>query len=216
MAAFTGLAIDTAGTNDTLEISSGALTATINGLDVTPGAAAELAVTTQPSATLTAGSRFGLIVAAEDAFGNMTTAFNGSVTVALGGDPDGVALNGTTTLAAAQGVAVFTGLAVDTAGSGYTLQASGHGLTSTTATALSVIPGPAAQLVVTTPPPETLAAGSRFGLTVSAEDTLSNVVTNLQRYRFGTSGQQPRRRGNRRHNHRRGQQRRGGIHRPGA
>ena len=179
VAAFAGLALDMVGSGYTLQVKSGNLTATIQGVNVTPGPAAELAVTAQPPGSTTAGSSFGLSVSVEDAFGNLATTYSGSVTVALATAPSGGLLSGTTTMTISQGVAAFTGLALDAAGTAYTLEATGQGLTSTTTNAFIVTPGPAARLAVIIPPPGTLAAGSDFGLIVAAEDAFGNLATSF-------------------------------------
>jgi len=72
-------------------------------------------------------------------------------------------------------VATFSDLALDKVGE-YTLTATSSVLTGTTSP-LIVIPGPAAQLAVTTEPAGIVAAGSSFGLTVSAEDIFGNLAT---------------------------------------
>jgi len=99
--------------------------------------------------------------------------------VALANNPvDGVlsvTTPGTNPVTAVQGLATFTGLALDTVGNGYTLQVSSGGLTSTTTGALNVTP-PATQLAVTSLPPTSVIAGSSFGLTVSVEDAFNHVV----------------------------------------
>jgi len=179
VAAFTGLALDMVGTGYTLQVSSGVLNATTDGLNVTPAPAAELAVTIQPPVTTAAGDSFGLTVSVDDAFGNLTTTFNGSVTVALAMAPGGAVISGTTTITAVQGVAAFSGLALDTAGVGYTLQATAVGMTPATTTLINVTPGKATQLAVTTQPPGAVAVDSSFGLTASAEDTYGNVDTSF-------------------------------------
>ncbi len=70
----------------------------------------------------------------------------------LGQSGSTVALNGTLTTTASQGVATFTGLVLDAAGTGYNLQASGGGLTTTT-NSFSVTPAAAVELAVTVPAP---------------------------------------------------------------
>ena len=94
---------------------------------MTAAAATQLVVTTQPPGSVTAGSGFGLVVTAEDGFGNVDSSFTGSVTLALANNPDGATLGGTVTVNAGAGVATFTGLTLDKAGVGATLQASGGG-----------------------------------------------------------------------------------------
>ena len=62
--------------------TTGLSSATTNAFDITPAAASELVVTTQPPASTTAGNSFGLTVTAEDLYGNLTPGFTSSVTVA--------------------------------------------------------------------------------------------------------------------------------------
>lgn len=89
------------------------------------GIATRLVFTTQPSGAV-AGAVFDTqpVVRAEDATGNLGYNFNGSVPVALGANPAGGTLGGTTTVTAVNGVATFSGLSIDRAGAGYTLVAS--------------------------------------------------------------------------------------------
>ena len=91
--------------------------------------ATQLVVATQPPGSVDAGSAFGLVVVAEDGFGNVDPTFNGSETLALANNPGGATLGGARTVAASGGIATFGGLTVDHAGSGYTLQVTSSGLT---------------------------------------------------------------------------------------
>ena len=59
-----------------------------------------------------------------DAAGNLDTASTRNVTLAIGNDPSGATLSGTTTVAAVNGIATFSDLRIDRAGVGYTLIAS--------------------------------------------------------------------------------------------
>ena len=86
-------------------------------------------VTTTPPASVTANAPFGLTVTAEDGSGNIATTYTGPVTLALSGGTSGAKLGGTVTINAVNGVAAFTGLTIDTAGTGYTLTASSGTLT---------------------------------------------------------------------------------------
>ena len=136
-------------------------------------------VTTQPPATVIAGSSFGLTVTAEDSSGNVDTSFNGTVTVALATNPEGGTLGGTLSVTATNGVATFSDLTLDKAATGYTLLVSGTGLYNATTASLTVTPAAASQLVVTAQPPSTFTAGSAFGLVVTAEDPFGNVDSNF-------------------------------------
>jgi hypothetical protein len=79
-------------------------------------------------------------VAAEDAYGNLVTGFQGSVTVALGGNPAPGALSGTRAVRAIGGVATFSDLSIAPVSPGYTLTASAAGLTGATSTPFSIVP----------------------------------------------------------------------------
>ncbi len=107
-------------------------------VQVTPLAAAKLAIVAQPPATIGAGAAFGLQVAVEDVYGNIATAFTGKLTVAIGANPGGAALGGTTTVTPVAGIAQFLGLALSKVGVGYTLKVSSGSLTAATANPFSV------------------------------------------------------------------------------
>ena len=136
-----------------------------------------LVVTQQPPASVTAGSRFGLTVQAEDSSGNLLTSFNGTVTVALASNPGGATLGGTLTVTASDGVATFSGLTLTKAASGYTLAATSSGLGRGVTSAITVTPAAATQLVITQQPPATVKVSSAFALQASIEDAYGNVVT---------------------------------------
>lgn len=90
-------------------------------------------VTTQPPDTVQGGVGFGMTVSIKDPNGHLDTAFNGPVAVALAGAPTGWGLSGTLTVNAVNGVAVFSGLSIATAGTGYQIQVSAAGVDPTTA-----------------------------------------------------------------------------------
>ncbi len=136
-------------------------------------------VTAQPPASVTAGSDFGLTVTAENASGGVDTSFNGTVTVALSNNPGGGTLGGTLTATAQDGVATFSDLTLDQAGSGYTLLVSASGVNSATTDAFDVTPAAASQLLVTAQTPSPVLTGSTFGLVVTAEDPYGNVATSF-------------------------------------
>ena len=182
LANFSGLTLDEVGSNYTLEAASSGLAPATFFIPTVTAAATQLVVTSPPPATVTAGSAFGLVIAAEDQYGNVDTAFDGSVTVALADNPGGSTLGGTTVVSFSNGLATFAGLTLDAAGSGYTFQAASSGLappTSSSSLTLNVMAAAAAQLVVTSQPPATVFAGEGFGLTVAVEDAFGNPVTDF-------------------------------------
>jgi hypothetical protein len=155
IATFAGCKIDKAGNGFTLTATDGALSlATSSTFNVTVGAAAQLAFTTQPG-NGTGGSALTTqpVVAVQDAGGNTVTGNTSAVTLAIGTNPSGGTLTCTTNpVNASSGVATFAGCKIDKTGIGYTLTASDGALTSATSSNFNVTSGPPAKVVVTTQP----------------------------------------------------------------
>ena len=182
VATFTDLSLDKAGTGYTLLATAASVSpATSTAFDITAGLATQLDFTTQPTAT-SAGSPVtpAVVVTARDALGNTATSFTGNVTIALGTNPGGAALAGTTVATAVGGVVSFADLLLDRAGTGYTLVVTATGLTAATSTAFDVAAAAAARLVFTTQPTNST-AGSPItpAVVVTAEDSLGNTVTSF-------------------------------------
>ncbi len=112
VATFSNLMIDAAGSY-TLTASDGALTGTTSGsFTVSPAAAAELAFTQQPADAMVGRPLSPAVtVTVQDAFGNTVTTDTSSVTIALGGGTFSSGGN-TVTVAAVNGVATFSSLAI--------------------------------------------------------------------------------------------------------
>jgi hypothetical protein len=175
---FTGLVLDTVAAGYTVNASSGSLNAaTSNPVSVRAAAATRLAIVSLPSASVTAGTQFGVSVGGVDPYGNVDPTFTGSVTLALATNPASVPLAGTLTRAASQGVATFADLTLTTASNGNRLVASSPSVSSVTTAGFTVAAAPATQLVLTTSPPASVVAGAPFGLTAAAEDSFGNVDT---------------------------------------
>ena len=107
----------------------------------------QVLITSPPPSSVRAGTLFGLTAAVVYTdTGVLKQAFQGNVSLALGGGSGGSVLGGTTTKTASGGVATFTDLKVNNAGT-YTLMASAAGPASTTTAPFSVTAD------TTTPPP---------------------------------------------------------------
>src|SRR5207247_6345429 len=108
--------------------ATGLSTATSASFNVTAGTATRLAFGTEPGTTI-AGHQISpaVKVRALDALGNLVPGFTGNVAMALGANPGGGTLSGTTPVAAVGGVATFTDLIINKTGTGYTLTASASG-----------------------------------------------------------------------------------------
>jgi hypothetical protein len=126
VASFSGLSINLVGIGYTLTFTSNPVLtpATSNAFGVS-GAPAQLTVSTQPGAAQP-GLPFGAqpVVAIRDSGGTIVAGDNTTqVTAAIttGTGATGAVLSGITTVTAVNGVAVFSNLAIDLEGSGYTL-----------------------------------------------------------------------------------------------
>ncbi len=140
--------------------------------------ATQLAFLTPP-ANAAAGALLNAVeVVIQDAQGNTVTSDSVSVTLAIGTNPASGTLSGTTTVAAVSGVATFTNLHIDKAGTGYTLAASGGGLTGATSPAFNVTAGSPANLAFSVQPTAaTAGAAISPAVRVAVQDSLGNTVT---------------------------------------
>src|SRR5207253_2494150 len=179
---FGSLSIDKAGTGYTLATSATGLTgATSSTFNIEPAAANRLVFTGQPT-SVTAGATItpAVAVTVQDGLGNTVTGFSGNVAVAIGTNPGGGALSGTTTVAAVNGVATFSTLSINRTGTGYTLTASGTGLATGGSAAFNVSAGSATALVFTGEPTNAVAgAAITPAVQVTVEDGLGNTVTSF-------------------------------------
>ncbi|HEX8384538.1 MAG TPA: cadherin-like domain-containing protein, partial [Rubricoccaceae bacterium] len=163
--------VDVAGLTDTETVA------------VSAGSPAQLAFTVQPS-NVVAGAAISPAVQVTilDGFGNVVTGATDNVTVAIGTNPSGGTLSGTTTVAAVNGVATFSNLSVNLVGTGYTLTASSGSLTGATSAAFNVIAGPLDHFLVEAAgggPIGNQLAGTPFNVRVTAQDAFNNTVTSF-------------------------------------
>jgi subtilisin family serine protease len=142
VATFSGLSIDKAG--------AGYILTAVADDGITSGESAaftvftpNLAFTIQPSGA-GAGSPFTTqpAVAAKDPSNNTVTSFTGSVTLAIksGTGTAGAVLSGTKAVNAVNGVATFSDLSIDKAGTGYVLAASAPGTAGSASAPFNVDP----------------------------------------------------------------------------
>jgi len=183
VATFSNLRIDRAGTGYTLTASADGLTgATSTAFAITAGSATKLVFISQPTDAIAGVAISPAIgVAIEDASGNTVTSAMDVVTLAVGTNPGGGTLTGTTGIAAVNGVATFSNLYLDKAGPGYTLTATATGLTSATSAAFAIAAAPAARLGFTVQPSDAMGgAAITPPVQVTALDPFGNVATAFQ------------------------------------
>ena len=140
VASFSGLTVDQAGFYELSLVSGGVAPIATNSFTVTPAAATQLQVATEPPGAVTAGAGFEVFIAAEDPSGNVDPTFNGSVTLALDNNPGGGTLGWNAHGHGRQRRGHLHRPDDHTPGSGYTLQATTTGLISATTSAFDVTP----------------------------------------------------------------------------
>ncbi len=178
VATFSTLSINNAGNGYTLTASASGLTgATSSSFNITAPPATNLAFTTQPQTTQAGQTMPVVRVTARDASGNTVTSYTGLITVAIGTNPGGGTLSGTTSVNAVSGVATFSTLSINNAGNGYTLTASASGLTGATSSSFNITVPPATNLAFTTQPQTTVAGQTMPAVRVTARDASGNTVT---------------------------------------
>ena len=181
VATFSGLSVDSAGTGYTLTATATGLTSdTSDAFSVTAGTASKLVFTVQPSdVPVEVAISPAIKVSVQDTLGNLVTDATTSVTLAIGTNPAGGTLSGTATVVPVSGVATFSDLSIDRAGTGYRLTAT-SGLTSATSAAFNVtaVAGAAAKLAfVVQPSNATAGAAITPAVHVAIEDASGNTVT---------------------------------------
>ena len=174
LATFNNMNIDEAG-NFTLSVASAGLaTDTSASFTISAGAAAAINFIQEPT-NATAGANFTPTVTAEivDAFGNR---INSSANVTLAIVSGTGSLDGTATVAASNGLATFSNMNIDEAGS-FTLSAASAGLATDTSASFTISPDTASNVVFVQEPTNS-GAGDDFTPTVTAEivDQFGNRV----------------------------------------
>src|SRR5439155_520124 len=161
--------------------AAGLSSTTSSSFTITAGTATQLVFGTPPSTTI-AGRQISpaVKVRALDALGNVATGFAGNVTLALGANPGGSTLGGTTTVSAVNGIATFGDLSLDKTSTGYWLTVTAAGLSSARSVSFNITAGPATQLVWGTQP-GTITGGTIFSpaVKVRALDALGNLATDF-------------------------------------
>ncbi len=172
-------------TSGNIMLSAGSLTGLATSTNFgtlmqVPGAANKLAFTIQPPTTVASGTAFSATVSVEDQFGNVVTSDSGrsiklSVSAVSPTTTIGV-LSGTTMVSDSAGVASFTGLSFNQAGT-IALSASSSPLTSALSSNLVVtFVAPTTTPSTTTPPSRVCALHNGILVKVAGSPTVYMVV----------------------------------------
>jgi hypothetical protein len=114
----------------------------------------------------------------KDANGNVCTAFAGTVSLGIltGTGTAGAALNGAATVIPVNGVAAFSGLSINKAGTGYELAATSEGLPPANSAPFSVDVVPTKLVVLTQPAPSNAGEVFRTQPVFAAQDDAGNLA----------------------------------------
>ena len=188
IATFTDLKLTRAAAGYALQASATGLTdATSGAFTVNAAVATQIRFTVNPSNT-TAGTAFtpGVTVSVLDEFDNPSSLGPGDVTLALAANPVGGALAGTTVVTPVNGVAVFTDVRINKAGTGYALSATSGSL-SVNSPSFDIAPAAAAKLVFLQTPGPAEAMDPIATVQVAVRDAFDNPVTTGSHSIFLTS-----------------------------
>ncbi len=185
IATFANLSIDSAGTKQ-LRARSGVLTPAVSdSFVISAGPAARLAFSVDPGTGM-AGVPLSVqpVVTLQDQFGNTVRGASETVTLAIQNNPGQGALGGTRTLPIdiATGQAAFTDISVNKAATGYTLTATGLGVSTTPGVVVSapfdITSGTPARLSFAVQPSNTVAGAVMSpAVVVEVQDTYGNRVS---------------------------------------
>jgi len=152
--------------------------ATSAPFEITTPAAIHLIFSGQPDTTTAGQVIAGVQVTALDATNAVVTSFTGPVTVviAAGTGANGAILLGTTVVNAVNGVANFTNLSIQKAGSGYKLSASSPGTAGVNSASFAITPGAAITTHFASQPTTTTAGTPIAAFDVDVRDQYSNIV----------------------------------------
>jgi len=140
---------------------------------------AGLAFATRPGPAHAGQPLNPVLVTVIDAAGTRVAGADTLITVALGANPSGAALTGTSSAHAVNGVARFADLTIDKEGKGYTLTATVVGLTPDTSAAFDVMPPPPTTGYVTVTTSTTGATPDPDGYAVAVDAGASQPIGNV-------------------------------------
>jgi alpha-tubulin suppressor-like RCC1 family protein len=180
IASFSDVRLDKAADGYTLTASATGLTPATSGtFRITPAAATKIKFVTQPSdavagVAVSPAIRVGFF----DGFDNPTSSSVGSVTLSIANNAGNGTLAGSTAVDPISGVATFSNVSINKAGTGYTLSATTSGLSSVVSSAFSIVPAAPAKLGFLTQPSDV--EGTRPiapSVRVAILDAFDNTVT---------------------------------------
>lgn len=141
IATFSDLTISTEGDYSLFATSPDIVPAESSGFEIGAAASSTVAVVTQPSAAWQFGSIPAMVLETLDQFGNLNTSDNSIMHASIESGPAYAVLSGGTAREVSKGIATFTGLSVNEAGT-YTLKFTDGTLTPAITASFTVVPIP--------------------------------------------------------------------------
>ncbi|HVG59023.1 MAG TPA: hypothetical protein VNA24_10750 [Hyalangium sp.] len=177
IATFSELRVETVGEYSLTFSAPGFTTVESRKFKITPGAPVALAFSAQPSNVL-AGLPVApaITVTLLDRKGNVSPEAVRTVTLELDNNPGNATLIGSRSVPTEAGVATFTNVKLDKAGTGYTLRASSDSLQPATSTAFDVTPNDPVRLAFTRQPVTGTAGVALAPVEVSVQDAFGNTM----------------------------------------
>ena len=163
---------DTQAGTPTLTASNPTLIDATTTVTTTPGAATTLVYTTPPPAATSTNTKFSVVVAEQDQYGNVETT-DSSTNVTLTSTSGGFSCTTRSPARLSSGTVTFSNCSYSTSGTSFTLTASAGSLTPAVAT--TTVVGPPSKLVYTTPPPASTSTGTTFSVVVTEQDASGNT-----------------------------------------
>ena len=176
VATFGNLSMTDAGSKTLLASDGSLTTATSSSFTISALSASKIAFVQQPSDVAAGDANSpSITVDVEDQYGNLVTGDGSNVTLSINSGPGSI--GGTDMVAASGGVATFSNVILDTAGS-YTLAAADGSLTGADSSSFTVSAASANKLAFDQQP-STATAGVAISpaITVDVEDQFGNIVT---------------------------------------
>ena len=179
LAVFSNLVLETAATGYTITFDPDASllgNATSNNFNVTAASPSSMSVTTQPSASVTAGSTLpGVAITMVDAYGNPTSGENVTISTNQSSINSGTLTKATNT----SGVATFSDLIITTSATGYQFifDASAGAVDNVNSNNFAITASAASSMSITQQPLESVVTGFIEGPpSVTLTDTYGNLV----------------------------------------
>jgi hypothetical protein len=183
VASFSNLALTGTVGAYTISFSSGVLTSVTSGfITLSAGAPAGLAFQVQPSSVASGAAITPAVqVRVVDGSSNLVTTATNTVAITIGSNPSAGVLSGMVSLAAAAGVATFSTLSLDKAGTGYSLAAASTGLSGATSNPFNVTAGAATQIAANSVTTQSATANTAVAAppSVLVRDALNNPVAGV-------------------------------------